>query len=128
MKRRTPAHVTWLTHNAAPWATSSSTASRTSALDRKLVRFVRQRRQWEHRLIGRLQRRWGFFFWITEATADTYWEHDEDEIRAYPAFDCGSDNTRAWRNRSTGEVVAKDGRRSIRVHNSESNITEDCDV
>lgn len=81
-----------------------------------------------HRLIGRLQRRWGFFFWITEATADTYWEYDEDEIRTYPAFDCGSDNTRAWRNRSTGEVVAKDGRRSIRVHNSESNITEDCDV
>jgi hypothetical protein len=80
-----------------------------------------------HRLIGRLQRKWAFIFWITEATADTYWQYD-DEIEAYPAFDCVSDNTRTWRNRSTGEVVAKDGRRSIRVHNSESNITEDCDV
>jgi hypothetical protein len=80
-----------------------------------------------HRLIGRLQRKWGFVFWITEATANTYWQYD-DEIRAYPAFDCDSDNTRTWRNRSTGEVYAQDGRYSIAVHNSESNITEDCDV
>lgn len=75
-----------------------------------------------HRLVGRLQRKWGFVFWITEATASTYWQYDDDTIEVYPAFDCVSDNLRTWRNRSTGEVIAKDGRRSIRVHISEREL------
>lgn len=81
-----------------------------------------------HRLTGRLQRKWGFIFWRTEATATTYWQYEDDTIEVNPAFDCVSDNNRTWRNRSTGEVIAQDGRRSIRVHISESTITEFCDV
>jgi len=75
-----------------------------------------------------LQRKSGFVFWITEATANTYWQYEDDTIEVYPAFDCVSDNNRTWRNRSTGEVIAEDGRLSIRVHISESTITEFGDV
>ena len=81
-----------------------------------------------HRLIEKLQRKWGFIFWITETTTDTYWQYDDNEIRAYPAFDCDSDNFRTWRNRSMGEVIAMDGRSSTKAHISEINITEHCDV
>lgn len=81
-----------------------------------------------HRLIGKLQRKWGFIFWITQATTDTYWQYEDNELRDYPAFDCDSDILRTWRNRAMGEVVAMDGRSSTKFHISESNITEHCDV
>ena len=79
-----------------------------------------------HKLIGRLQRKQALILWVTEATANSYWEYDDHEIMVYPAFDCENDGKTTWRNRSTGYVVAEDGRTSEKSHNSERNITVYC--
>ncbi len=64
-----------------------------------------------HKVDGRLQRKWGWF-WRTTDNDGTGWSYVENRITAWLFTSCKNDNLTHWRSKAIGVVEAWDGRAS----------------